>query len=191
MKITLNKANNILQKIHTELKRVELTQKRVCFQRNFSLVESPKTILSSIEKERVTYQEDRLKLVNLTEDYFSLKIAIFDFNSSLGLNKLLNEIEKLKRFLAIEERNLMSLNQNIIKDALTEEDILKEQEVNKDKEYCNTITIQLNFEKPEDVQDQIKRLKRQLNALEDKKIIINSSEIDIDLTDTTKDILGL
>lgn len=191
MKVTLNKANNILNKIQYDQK-VSLSGYHSGYtRRQFNLTDSTSDIVNSLNDEKEAYQKDLISRKDLISDLYSLKALIFEENAKLGLNKILNEIDKIKKIILIEEDIFRGISSSSFKDNISGEEIEKEKNFYKEKESSTSFVVQIRFEKIEEVKNRIKELKKSLNSLEDKKTIINAMEIEISLSDTTMELLGL
>jgi hypothetical protein len=194
MKMTLNKANNILQKFKTDpsiRSAIPIIQNSPFIMNDFNLAMNPKEIVSSLEESKKEFLSNFSKSIVLISDLYYLKTLIFDWNSKLELNKVLNDIEKTKTILRWQERMLSSLPARIYTEKISEEEVQKLQEIAKTKEGPNSVTLSLRCIPIEELQKNISELKKHLNLLEDQKTKINATEIDVILSKEAMEILGL
>jgi len=198
IKLTLNKANNILQKMNLLLSDVSPRQlytstivgmASASFQPSTSVDE----VFEYFKLQKDEYVEKSILLLNGLNDYYSLKAKIFKINAEFGLNDILNTIDKLKTILRIQESILRSIVYPKIRDfsELTRDWVNEIKEYYSSKDDIAEFQISIRYENVEDVKQSINSLKKQINELEDEKTKLNATDVEIELTETTMEYLGL
>ena len=198
IKLTLNKANNILQKMNLLLSDVSPRQLYSSTitgvaSANFPASTSVDDVFEYFKLQKEEYVEKSILLLNGLHDYYALKAKIFKINAEFGLNDILNTIDKLKTMLRIQESILRNIMIPKMRDfsELTREWVDEMKNYYASKEDVAEFNISIRYENIEDVKQAINNLKKQINELEDQKTKLNATDIEIDLTETTMEYLGL
>ena len=194
MKLTLNKSNQILKKLEQELNnfRYKIGNKISIY------IEYNK--ITDVEREAVKIrfeQEDfeiLIKNYHLIEsDIFNLKKAIDDKNNEVGINIILKSIDRTKKLLELySQLENCTLPGFIYPDEAVDTMIADIRKMKESEEIRDKVINVCILKNKLMVAETIKLYKKEISMFEDKKFELNNgSKIDIDLSEISKELLGL
>lgn len=191
MKVTLNKANRILSKLNYQIKLSSLSRTYPASHLSFPISEKPENILLRLEEEKKNFEKKFLETKSLIEDTLNLKSFIFETNAKIGLNPVLNEIDKTNKLLNMYQTTFEQLDNREFKSSILLEEIQEIRDSHKEVEGCHSFNLGVKFVDENLIKGSIQALKKTLSILEDQKTVLNATEIEISLSQETLDFLGI
>ncbi len=197
--ISLNKANKAIKQLEQKFNSINGELEYGLMQRGGFKYTYNK--LTNIEEDRKMIMDRILEVNTKFGDYFQIELDIFNLrekvekkNIETRLNEYLKMIDRTKKMLAFVEKfknNYFSGNTYNAVEAINK----VKSDITTLQESEGIVELSLNiayFNNKEDIEDKIKSYKKILTGLEDQKFEINNAnKIEIELSEVSKEFLGL